>query len=35
MESAQGYVLNQVKGVLGDGVTYRRVETVRPRSVRN
>ncbi|MBU3655996.1 MAG: hypothetical protein FGM23_06540, partial [Alphaproteobacteria bacterium] len=27
MESAQGYVLNQVKSVLGDGVTYRRVET--------
>jgi preprotein translocase SecF subunit len=31
MESAQGYVLNQVKGVLGDGVTYRRVETVGPK----
>ncbi|MBM3602311.1 MAG: protein translocase subunit SecF [Alphaproteobacteria bacterium] len=31
MEAAQGYVLNQVKGVLGDGVTYRRVETVGPK----
>jgi preprotein translocase SecF subunit len=30
-EAAQGYVLTQVKTVLGDGAIYRRVETVGPK----